>query len=186
VDIEGKLKRINADGRLHRIVRRQLPALVESAEPLDRKVIKLRKLADSAAEAIAPFTPCAKGCSACCHNPALLSEMEAMLVAQATGAKLATPRRVFDPAGGEAARREYFSHYTGVACGFLKDGACSIYADRPMVCRVHHSIESSPAGCDRGRQPAAVDLTEIFVADLQMMGRMMIYADLREFFPPDL
>lgn len=183
MDIEDKLKRINADGRLHRIVRRKLPALVESAEPLDRKVIKLRKLADSAAEAIGPFTPCAKGCDACCHNPALLSEIEAMLIAQATGARLATPQRGFDVAAGPEARREYFAPYVGVACPFLKDGACAIYADRPMVCRVHHSIESSSAGCDNGRQPAAVDLTEIFVADLRMTGRMMIYADIREFFP---
>jgi Fe-S-cluster containining protein len=184
MDVAGKLKRINASDRLHRIVGESLPALVESPEQLDRKVIKLRKLADAAAEVIAPHTPCAKGCSACCHNPALVSEVEAMVIAQATGAKLAAPQRIFDIAGGEAARREYFAPYMGVACTFLKDGSCSIYKDRPMVCRVQHSIESSPAGCDGGRQPAAVDLTEIFLADLRMSGRMMIYADIREFFPP--
>lgn len=184
MDVEQKLKRINASGRLHHVVRDSLPKLVESAEPLDRKVIKLRKLADSAAEVIAPFTPCAKGCSACCHNPALVSEAEAMVIAQATGAKLASPQRVFDVAAGKEARRDYFAPYLGVACTFLKDGACSIYKNRPMVCRVQHSLESSPAGCDGGRQPASVDLTEIFLADLRMSGRMMIYADLREFFPP--
>ena len=184
MDVEQKLKRINADGRLYRIVRESLPGLVESPEPLDRKVIKLRKLADSAAEVIGPQTPCAKGCSACCHNPALISEVEAMLVAQATGAKLASPRRIFDIAGGPEVRREYFAPYAGVACTFLRDGACSIYKDRPVVCRVQHSIENSPAGCDGGRQPAAVDLTEVFLAELQMMGRTMIYADIREFFPP--
>ena len=181
---EEKLKRINASGRLHRIVRQSLPALVESGELLDRKVIRMRKIADDAAAVIGPFTPCAKGCSACCHNPALISEVEAMVIAQATGANLASPQRIFDVAAGEAARREYFSPYAGVACTFLKDGACSIYKDRPMVCRVQHSIESSPAGCDGGRQPASVDLTEIFLADLRMMGRMMIYADIREFFRP--
>jgi Fe-S-cluster containining protein len=184
MDVEQKLKRINASGRLHRIVRESLPALVESPEQLDRKVIKLRKLADSAAEVIAPHTPCAKGCSACCHNPALVSEVEAMLIAQATGAKLAAPQRIFDIAGDEVARREYFAPYAGVACTFLRDGACSIYKDRPVVCRVQHSIDSSAAGCDDGKQPAAVDLTEVFVAELNMMGRMMIYADIREFFPP--
>ena len=59
----------------------------------------------------------------------------------------------------------------------------SIYAERPVVCRVHHSLEGSAAGCDAGRQPEAVDLTEIYVGELRMMGRMMIYADIREFFP---
>ena len=184
MDVAGKLKRINASGRLHRIVRDSLPALVESPEQLDRKVIKLRKIADSAAEVIAPHTPCAKGCSACCHNPALVSEVEAQLIAQATGAKLASPQRIFDVAGGPEARSEYFAPYAGVACTFLQDGACSIYKDRPVVCRVQHSLEASPAGCDGGRQPASVDMTEMFLGELHMMGRMMIYADIREFFPP--
>ena len=59
----------------------------------------------------------------------------------------------------------------------------ALYADRPVVCRVHHSLEDSAAGCEGGRQPEAVDLTEIYVGELRMMGRMMIYADIREFFP---
>jgi len=182
--IEEKLAKINAQGKLHRIVREQLPALAATAEPTDRKLIRLRKIADAAAKVIAPFTPCGKGCSACCHNPAIISELEAMAVAEATGAKLETPRRIFDADAGVEARREYFSHYAGVACPFLKSGMCSIYAHRPVVCRVQHSIEDSPAGCDGGRQPASVELTEIYLAERHMMGRMMIYADIREFFPP--
>jgi Fe-S-cluster containining protein len=185
MDIEEKLRRINAqrNRKLHRIVRQSLPALVESAQPLDRKVIRLRQIADSAATVIAPFTPCAKGCSACCHNPAIISEVDAMLVAEASGAPLATPGRVFDVSAGEEARRAYTSHYAGVACTFLKDNVCSVYAHRPVVCRVHHSIEDSATGCDNGRQPEAVDLTEVYLGELRMMGRMMIYADIREFFP---
>ena len=185
MDIAEKLRRINSqdERKLHRIVGESLPALVESPEPLDRKVIRLRRLADMAAKVIAPFTPCKKGCSACCHNTAIISELDAMQIASATGTPLTTPRRVFDPAAGEGARRAYASNYAGVACTFLKDNLCSIYAERPVVCRVHHSLEDSATGCDAGRQPEAVDLTEIYVGELQMMGRMMIYADIREFFP---
>ena len=183
MDAPEKLRRINSQGKLHHIVHESLPALVDSPEPLDRKVIRLRRIADAASRAIAPFTPCAKGCSACCHNTAIISELDAMLIAQATGARLATPNRLFDAAAGEEARREYASHYAGVACTFLKNDLCSIYAHRPVVCRVHHSLEGSAAGCANGRQPEAVDLTEIYLAELRMMGRMMAYADIREFFP---
>jgi Fe-S-cluster containining protein len=185
MDIQEKLRRINAQGdrRLHRIVRESLPALVENAEPLDRKVIRLRRIADAAARVIAPFTPCAKGCSACCHNPAIISELDAILIAKATGTPVATPRRMFDVAAGKEARRDYLSHYAGVPCAFLKDSLCSIYEHRPVVCRVHHSLEESPAGCQNGRQPEAVDLTELYAGELRMMGPMMIYADIREFFP---
>jgi len=81
-------------------------------------------------------------------------------------------------------RREYHSHHAGIACTFLKNDACSIYAQRPTVCRVQHSLEASASGCEGGRQPQAVDLSEIFSNELRMMGRLMIYADIREFFPP--
>jgi len=186
MDIAEKLRRINdRQGRkLHRIVHESLPALVEGAQPLDRKVIRLRQIADSAAEVIQPFTPCRKGCSACCHNPAIISEVDAMRVAEATGTPLAQPRQLFDVAAGEDARRQYFSRYAGIACAFLEDGACSIYEHRPVVCRVQHSIEDTPAACDAGGQPASVDLTPIYLGELRMMGRMMPYADIREFFPP--
>jgi Fe-S-cluster containining protein len=184
VAVEETLRKINAQGKLHRIVREQLPALVGSAAPTERKLVRLRKIADAAAGAIAPFTPCGKGCSACCHNPAIISELEAMAVAESIGATAATPRRIFDAGGSVEARREYFSHYAGVPCTFLKGGVCSIYVHRPVVCRVQHSIEDSPAGCNGGRQPASVDLTEIHLAERRILGRMMIYADIREFFPP--
>src|SRR5262245_49670867 len=128
MSVEERLRKINAQGKLHRIVREQLPALAASKEPADRKVIRLRKVADAAAAAIASFTPCGKGCSACCHNPAIISELEALAVAGSTGAKLETPRRIFDAGASVEARREYFSHYAGVACPFLKDSVCSIYA----------------------------------------------------------
>ena len=184
MDLAEKLQRINSSAKLQRLVRASLPALVAGAEPLDRKVIRLRRIADEASKAIAPFTPCAKGCSACCHNPAIISELEAMLIAQSTGTPAATPKRIFDLSAGAEARREYHSHHAGVACAFLKDGLCSIYVHRPSVCRLQHSLEDSATGCDDGRQPAAVDLTEIFQAELQMMGPLMIYADIREFFQP--
>ena len=161
----------------------ELPALVESAQPLDRKVIRLRQIVDKAAAVIQPFTPCRKGCSACCHNPAVISEVDAMLVSEATGTPIARPARLFDAAGGPAARQAFFAHYAGKPCTFLKDGVCSIYAHRPVVCRVQHSLEDSPAPCDDGGQPAAVDLTAIYMAEVHMMGRMMIWSDIREFFP---
>lgn len=135
MDTEEKLRLINArqGRRLHKLVHGSLPALAESAAPLDRKVIQLRAIADKVGELMAPFTPCSKGCSACCHKPALISEMDAMLVGEATGRAVATPTR----------------------------GPC----DHPT------------------RKAAAVDLTAVYVGELRMAGPMMIWSDIREFFP---
>lgn len=171
-------------GRIGKILRGELPALVQSQAPLDRKVIRLRQIADKVAAVIQPSTPCRKGCSACCHDPAIISEVDAMLLAEATGTPLQAPRRLFDAAAGEQARQAYFAPYVGVACGFLREGSCAVYEHRPVVCRVHHSIEDTPAPCDAGGRPASMDLTEIYLGELRMMGRMMLYADIREFFPP--
>src|SRR5258708_26883095 len=59
VETAEKLRRINShdDRKLHRIVGESLPALVDSAEPLDRQAIRLRRIADPPANVIAPRTP---------------------------------------------------------------------------------------------------------------------------------
>jgi len=175
-------------GRIRKLLGESLPALVESAEPLDRKVIRLRQLVDKVAAAIAPYTPCRKGCSACCHKAAIVSEMDAMQIAQATGAPLSTPKNVFEVRDGAEARTRYLTAYAGKPCGFLEDGVCSIYEHRPVVCRVQHSLEDDAAPCEprEGLHASAMDLTDIYLAELSMNGRMMVYADIREFFPDGL
>ena len=175
-------------GKLRKLLGESLPALVESAEPLDRKVIRLRQVVDKVAAAIAPYTPCRKGCSACCHKAAIVSEMDAMQIAEATGAPLATPGKVFEVRDGAEARKRYLIAYAGKPCTFLKDGACSIYEHRPVVCRVQHTLEDDAAPCEprEGLHAEAMDLTDIYLAELRMNGRMMVYADIREFFPAGL
>lgn len=93
-----------------------------------------------------------------------------MLIAQSTGKPASSPKNGFDVTAGPEVRREYLSHYAGTACPLLKDRLCSIYAHRPLACRVHHSLEGSPSACDDGGQPQSVDLAEIFLSQLRMMG----------------
>jgi Fe-S-cluster containining protein len=187
VDAEQRVRLIEQrQGRkIRKLLGESLPGLVQSAEPLDRKVIRLRQLVDKVAAAIAPFTPCRKGCSACCHKAAIVSEMDALQIAQATGARLAVPKNVFEVRDGGEARTRYLVSYAGKPCGFLEDGNCSIYEHRPVVCRVQHSLEDDAAPCEprEGLHAAAMDLTDVYLAELQMNGRMMVYADIREFFP---
>jgi Fe-S-cluster containining protein len=174
--------------KLRKLLGESLPALVRSPEPLDRKVIRLRQIVDKVAAVIAPSTPCRKGCSACCHKAAIVSEMDAMAIAEATGAALATPARVFEVRDGAEARREYLTAYAGRPCTFLRDGVCSIYEQRPVVCRVQHSLENDAGPCEprEGLHAEAMDLTDVYLAELQMNGAMMVYADIREFFPAGL
>jgi hypothetical protein len=56
------------------------------------------------------------------------------------------PRRI-PPEGLEELGRQYLS--AGIACPFLEEEHCTIYADRPMACR-QHAVSSDPAECSGG------------------------------------
>jgi Fe-S-cluster containining protein len=162
-------------------------ALVQKAlaAPTPRaKVIMLNRLADNLGAAVGPNAPCSKGCSHCCKMPVVLTEAEAKEIAKATGARLTTPKYDFPP------RPE--RQFDGVACTFLVDGACSIYAHRPFMCRTHYVVDDDDAMCE------IVPGEDIFTRQLDVRTYHEIYAqafgepqlrrmaDVRRFFPRGL
>jgi Fe-S-cluster containining protein len=113
---------------------------------------------------------CRKGCGACCRQLVPIAPAEAHRLCQVV-ASMPEPRRSgvlerFDAATaklavsgmldrlrapasmGETSRRElgidYFRH--GVACPFLENESCSIYAERPLACR-EYLVTSAPEHC---------------------------------------
>ena len=109
---------------------------------------------------------CHKGCGACCRQAASISPSEARGLAHLVAAlppdrravieaRFAAARAATAPvlaaaladtasAGTEKFGLAYLA--LGVACPFLEDEACSIYADRPMICR-EHLVSSPPVEC---------------------------------------
>ncbi|MCW5748748.1 MAG: YkgJ family cysteine cluster protein [Alphaproteobacteria bacterium] len=112
---------------------------------------------------------CRRGCAACCRQPVALIDIEAWALA-ALVERLPEPRRStvrarfaaalerLDAAGlknrlaeagdagtqGGAIRALSLDAFAlGIACPFLEDEACSIYADRPLACRQH--VVTTPA-----------------------------------------
>ena len=78
-----------------------------------------------------PEFECIPGCTQCCGHTAW-SEFEWKLIPQ-------EDRLKFD----------FFS----LKCSYLKDGACSIYAQRSLICRMVGVCEGMP--CPRGVRPQA-------------------------------
>jgi Fe-S-cluster containining protein len=124
---------------------------------------------EDAAAAGRPVT-CAAGCGACCRNLVPLGRAEAYHVA-AVVAALPEPRRsevrgrfaaalpVLERAGlltqardvaAGRGRWEYGLEYfrLGIPCPFLEQESCSIYPDRPLVCR-EYLVSSPPPRCAR-------------------------------------
>lgn len=113
---------------------------------------------------------CRAGCGACCRQPVPLGETEARHIADVVDrlpeprraevrARFAAAREKLEAAGltaafrdpppgaageAKARAREYFE--LGIACPFLEDESCSIYPDRPLVCR-EYLVTSPPEHC---------------------------------------
>ena len=133
---------------------------------------------------------CRVGCAACCRQLAPVAPAEARHLRRVVAAMEPDRQtRVFrrfgaarerlaraglielleDPAGVPAEGLEWLGRQylaEGVACPFLEDERCSVYADRPTACR-QHAVTSPPAECRRvgGR-----------VRTIQMPGRRSLHA----------
>jgi Fe-S-cluster containining protein len=89
---------------------------------------------------------CARGCSHCCHQRVEVTAPEVFLLARVLRA---TPNAGRDALIAETAAslegtegRAY--HLKQVRCALLgEDGACTVYAARPIACRRHHSSDAS-------------------------------------------
>ena len=108
------------------------------------KLKKLIKLSDATVDALRPHTACRAGCAHCCRLPTLIYEHEAVVMAEASGHEMVRPPY--------RSREEVLTAsltYYGHSCPFLIDSKCSIYEHRPVVCRVHHSLNDDESNCEK-------------------------------------
>lgn len=156
------------------------------------KYIRLTKIVGALQEALAPHTPCKKGCSHCCHMAVLVSEHEAKRIAAHTGRsyqQLPAPAWMTDEQSCADFQKKQCDKYIRVPCPFLGGkGECTIYKVRPMVCRTYHTIAPTNEPCklgmagERAKEVPMINLTEIDFAHaaLSYEGKL---GDIREFFP---
>lgn len=143
---------------------------------------KLVILADRVNQATADFVACKKGCAQCCHIAAVITEVEAKILAKAGGRKMAKVRKT---GNREALVKKYF----GVPCPFLKDNACSVYEHRPITCRTHTNLASTAFFCNTVIKPEWSFVPSVNMSRFNMaygwLLRQEVAADIRDFFPPD-
>jgi Fe-S-cluster containining protein len=94
--------------------------------------------------ASAPKLGCKDGCAYCCYQSVEVTIPEAILVA-ANLADPADPRRstVMETARALKGLTEQKRRRTGRPCPLLVDGKCSVYDDRPLMCRGFFAAESA-------------------------------------------
>lgn len=96
---------------------------------------------------------CRAGCGTCCHNDVAVQAHEVLIAAEHI-------QKTFSPAALETLIAQAAAHRAAYAakrdlpagqqrpqtpCVLLRDGSCSIYEDRPEICRAYHS--NSVEGC---------------------------------------
>jgi Fe-S-cluster containining protein len=86
------------------------------------------------------YSPCKVGCSACCHTQVSVTSDEAELLTQKImeGVEINLERLERQASVSEETSTFYQLKYDDRACVFLDDsGACTVYEDRPSVCRTN-------------------------------------------------
>lgn len=183
--------------------RRELLERALIAKSAEAKVQWLRQEVAAVADAVTPLAACRAGCSHCCNIGVTVNSAEAEVIGKAIGRKPAKPHKdrlllKEDILEGSNPReqRERFDKikrwqrdvYIGTPCTFLKEGRCSIYAHRPLICRMHFNLDRDELLCrlvpgHSIRVPYA-DFTVEHNYYAAAFGDSVGVADIRDWFPP--
>jgi len=132
------------------------------------KVLAFRHVQQTVEQVIseAPKVGCAAGCAHCCYQPVEVTIPEAILVALRL-ADPGDPRRqaVLDAAGVQRRLSAKRRRQPGRACPLLVDKHCSVYEDRPLMCRSVLAVDGEQCAAALARIIAGGEeiLTEQFV-----------------------
>jgi hypothetical protein len=161
----------------------RIEAVIRSREPVWVRLRQLYALADEMNSYNGDNVACRRGCNHCCHIAVVMIEPEAKML----GARLR-----IKPKDVARKYREFdiFSYNYHTPCPFLKQGECSIYADRPLACRnlvnadiddlLCHMMPSPPQPTVPYLNRVPFDVAYVAVCQSQRV------ADIREYFPQGL
>ncbi|NHQ86277.1 YkgJ family cysteine cluster protein [Iodobacter sp. HSC-16F04] len=151
------------------------------------KLMKLHPLISQVREISEKHAACARGCNSCCFQRVMLSQIEADVIGQ----KIHRPARKLDARYRLPSIDSYGMH---TPCVFLIDGLCSIYENRPFMCRnyVNLDIDSLLCGDEnwdlhrsndfRFTGIPTLDAGPLLVAYQKLSG-LDATGDIRDFFP---
>lgn len=168
---------------------KEIALLKQRSSSRRSKFIALQKMESELRDLVQEHSACKKGCSSCCYMPTELSQTEADAIGHAIGKQA----KQLKPTG--RAHQASDSHI-GSPCVFLKDDCCSIYENRPYICRQYVNIDVDNLLCGFEnlmladlKDPRATGiptLADPLVDVFHELNGQDVIADIRDFFPNGL
>lgn len=122
---------------------RMLAGIARENAGVKSKRKKVIAIANRVTAALEPYVACKPGCSDCCYMNTMIYEHEAIRLAKVTGRKMVRlPYRSPEQVAVDG------NEFNGKACPFLTENKCSVYEERPLVCRTHHSLRDDASKCN--------------------------------------
>lgn len=154
------------------------------------RIHRFWRLADAWNKGFETVSACKRGCNHCCHQSVAVPKSEAIAIAMATGKTLdPSDQNGLVPALNIEGLAGLQQAHKGSACPMLVDGACSIYANRPMACRQLINLDVDEMLCEiipgESVPVPYADSTQIDVCFAAHTGQET-WRDLRDWFPTEL
>lgn len=124
---------------------------------------------------IQSLSPCTSGCSACCHTQVSVTSDEAELLALKIreGVEINLDRLHVQMAAKNSSSAFYALTFEERKCVFLdKDNHCSVYEDRPSVCRTN-AVIGEASQCDTSEEIKPTRLVKTPEADLAIYASFL-------------
>jgi Fe-S-cluster containining protein len=159
---------------------------------------------DASIGPLPPAVSCHKGCSGCCKQITLMTLLEAAYIVATHPERVrrALPRLreqaafidselggkdPFGPERNEAARAKLAGKWwaRGESCVLLENGECSVYAERPFVCRAYF-VTSDPVLCGVPETAEVLQLVGPWYTDGALslyQANADFYGDIVGYFP---
>jgi hypothetical protein len=170
----------------------QLVRVAQKAATASQRVVWLQRAASAWTKPMEPVAACRQGCAHCCHIAVTISSVEAELIGKHAGIKPQRPAKAVrlqshrDLQSAQEAVKGLGPLPAPAPCPFLNDNACSIYAVRPMACRLLLNLDDDELLC---RLVPGKDIPVPYANSKQLQTLYLLaqvatpLADIRDFFP---
>lgn len=149
-----------------------------SGLPPRAKMNRMKKAAQALSQIVTPLSACRGGCSHCCNISAVITDIEAEALARVSGIRARRPK--------DGISSDALGKWFRVPCPFLKKGRCSVYDERPLVCRLQFNIADTSQQCDTAIPPSESYVTMLNLSQLKNSYVEAFHAnswgDIRDFF----